>query len=717
MKILLLLLMCLGLCLAGRRNTEAIKDAMDKVQNQGKSIRRAAMENSISESTLRDYLSGRRDITQASHRGLNRILTNSQEIDLVNYISWMSDRGFPLTTTIIQSLACEISNSSPTLRWVQMFLKRHNLSLVCPKQYNRGKCSTVSHEAVDHHFQILKEFYEKHQIADPAKILNINETGWGKSQTVFNKVAIPKGSKSHFQRSTYTMNHTTSVHCAAANGQTLPTMVIYKNCIPRWIHTEGLPSDWVFTSSDTGFINADLFYEWMVNVLIPYVKRIGPPVVLTLDQATPHLSLRVIQLAMSHGIELFAFLPGASFLLQPLDQVFYSLKMTFAKISVQLCLVAAAFIVNKAKFASVLVQAEKTAFTKDAIKKAFQKTGVYPLNSNAIDRSKIPIPKRPTSSHPSSTSAPSTSTSQHPSSDLTPASSPLNPNSTLHPVTSLNSTTPSLDPTQSASTTPNSTTTPSSNQNASEECKECGRKEPCPSCVLGRNPLLRLGVLSDSTCAKILFPPTLPKSGTKTKRKISSSKVLTVSDLHEPDIPSQSPDRPTPSETVIEITPDPQPIPKKSKKSAKKTNKQSAAEKKEDEFHQSFLCEVCGVRGHKKDSENGIDWVGCDKADQCGRWFHYHCLTYDERIAVDMSIVESDEWLCSECAVMHGQLNVPCSVCMVTVLSSTDGSVAICSQCAGVCHLCCLSERKQIQYHMYVQRGGSWLCNACSFEE
>ena len=241
----------------------------------------------------------------------------------------------------------------------------------------------------------------------------MNETGWSKSQQVFNKVVVPKNSKSHFQRQSYTLDHVTTVHCAAANGTCLPTMIIYKNCIPKWIHSDGLPSDWIFSSSDTGFINTELFCEWLQNIVVPYAKKCGPPILLIMDQAAPHMSVKSIEMAMNHGIELFALLPGSSSILQPLDQVFFALKLAFSKISLQLCYVAAAFIVNKSKFAKVLVQAQNKAMTSDAIKTAFRKTGIYPFNRYAVDRSKLTVKSSTpsTSSSNSSTLISSTSCS------------------------------------------------------------------------------------------------------------------------------------------------------------------------------------------------------------------------------------------------------------------------------------------------------------------
>ena len=123
---------------------------------------------------------------------------------------------------------------------------------------------------------------------------------------------------------------------------------------------------------------------------------------------------------------------------------------------------------------------------------------------------------------------------------------------------------------------------------------------------------------------------------------------------------------------------------------------------------------MCGNRGKSDDSEKGVEWIGCDCANECGRWFHYSCLSYDVQIAVNMSIVEASEWFCSECAEMTDHVNNQCPVCMRTVVSRVDGNCAICSECAGACHLKCLSERRQIQYHTYIVKGRSWFCNNCA---
>jgi hypothetical protein len=55
------------------------------------------------------------------------------------------------------------------------------------------------------------------------------------------------------------------------------------------------------------------------------------------------------------------------------------------------------------------------------------------------------------------------------------------------------------------------------------------------------------------------------------------------------------------------------------------------------------LCDVCMTTGDSK-----WLWAGCDR---CERWFHYRCVSAEERIVVDASLQPgaSVQWLCNVC--------------------------------------------------------------------
>ena len=121
---------------------------------------------------------------------------------------------------------------------------------------------------------------------------------------------------------------------------------------------------------------------------------------------------------------------------------------------------------NKTKFAHVLVHAQKSAFTNDLVQKSFRMTGIHPFNPEAIDKSHITVKK-----------------------------------TNLQVPTEKNTNAQSKDP-----------------------CSECGRQNPCRSCIMNNNPLSKLGIISDPSGAKVLFRPTLPEKRAKINVKLENLK-------------------------------------------------------------------------------------------------------------------------------------------------------------------------------------------------
>lgn len=89
---------------------------------------------------------------------------------------------------------------------------------------------------------------------------------------------------------------------------------------------------WGLGQSDSGWMTSETFYEYITNVLHPWLKnnKVQMPVVLYLDGHSSHLSLPVIEFCKDVGIILIALLPNSTHTLQPLDVgLFKSLKQSW----------------------------------------------------------------------------------------------------------------------------------------------------------------------------------------------------------------------------------------------------------------------------------------------------------------------------------------------------------------------------------------------------
>lgn len=84
---------------------------------------------------------------------------------------------------------------------------------------------------------------------------------------------------------------------------------------------ETFPENWAMGNSDNGWMTAELFYEYVANIFIKYLdeNNIQRPVILFLDGHSSHMTLPLSELCSQNQIELVAFYPNATHVLQPLD--------------------------------------------------------------------------------------------------------------------------------------------------------------------------------------------------------------------------------------------------------------------------------------------------------------------------------------------------------------------------------------------------------------
>jgi hypothetical protein len=84
-------------------------------------------------------------------------------------------------------------------------------------------------------------------------------------------------------------------------------------------------------TSETGYMNSELFLEWL-NHFVAHVKPFNDdPVLLIMDNQASHCSLVAVLLCRDHHITLLTLPPHSSHKLQPLDKRFFGpLKTAYA---------------------------------------------------------------------------------------------------------------------------------------------------------------------------------------------------------------------------------------------------------------------------------------------------------------------------------------------------------------------------------------------------
>jgi hypothetical protein len=137
--------------------------------------------------------------------------------------------------------------------------------------------------------------------------------------------------------------------------------------------------------SDSGFINGDIFSNYMDYIRQLTHASVDKPIILLVDNHSSHYSTDVVKQCENNGIYI-VFLPANStHITQPLDvSVFKPLKSALAGTVSSLSLAFPDFNIATHTFSTVFTQAYTKAFTSSNIKAGFKSAGIFPFNSEAI---------------------------------------------------------------------------------------------------------------------------------------------------------------------------------------------------------------------------------------------------------------------------------------------------------------------------------------------
>ena len=144
-----------------------------------------------------------------------------------------------------------------------------------------------------------------------------DETGFSnKEEAVCYHGVYKKGTKYPGQRVQNSRDHTTVTVGVRAEGQ---------SCHPAWSSRGSCPSPWMgqlkphYSSSEAGFMMADLFLDYLKKGIEPYLDC-PRPCVLFMDNALVHRSIDIASFCLDNCIIPVLLPPNTTQILQPVDQ-------------------------------------------------------------------------------------------------------------------------------------------------------------------------------------------------------------------------------------------------------------------------------------------------------------------------------------------------------------------------------------------------------------
>lgn len=164
---------------------------------------------------------------------------------------------------------------------------------------------------------------------DTKRVCNIDETSF-LSRTKNTNVVALKGSQNVWSKSIPTNFHLSVMACGSASGHVIPPLFILPGQrVPRNLMACCSVAGARVTCTDTGFINRATFLRWVEMFSNSVPNSVPRPPVLLFDGYLLHLSVDLVEMGETLGIQFVRLPANASHLVQPLDiAVFSAFKKT-----------------------------------------------------------------------------------------------------------------------------------------------------------------------------------------------------------------------------------------------------------------------------------------------------------------------------------------------------------------------------------------------------
>lgn len=371
----------------------ALQAAIREV-TRGKRISKVAKLYGIPRTTLYDHTRGTLQ-GNSTNPGIAPSLSHDQEQTLVKYIEYMAGRGLPLTTSVLRRFVVAIIQKSgrkskinlqrgPSKKWCRKFFKRHpEVKRRRPDRADSGRLN-VSQEKVEEYFELLGSTIRSLGLENkPNQIFNCDETGFDGHEVSKEKVIVV-GKQHPYQKQVFNnLGHITLQLAVSGSGKYLPPMLIFSRCLPRDL--DNVPQEWTVVASAKGYMDSDLFVNWLENVFVPHCGK-ERPVILIMDNLGAHLTPRAIDVAKANQVELLCLPAHSTHLLQPLDvRIFNVVKANLSKAASRVGFQSSR--ITRAHMPSLIKYALNCLSGND-ITEAFRLTGIVPYNPSIIPKLK-----------------------------------------------------------------------------------------------------------------------------------------------------------------------------------------------------------------------------------------------------------------------------------------------------------------------------------------
>lgn len=271
--------------------------------------------------------------------------------------------------------------------WLYSFLSRNpQLSLRDPEKTSIARAKGFNRTVVQKFFTLLQSIYENHQLS-PCDVYNVDETGILTVPNKPSKVLALRGKKQVGCLSSAERGILVTVEtCMNAAGNFMPPMFIFPRAKANPLLMDDAPPGSFAAYNKSGWITKETFVVWFKKFVAFSHPSAEKPVLLILDGHSSHVkSIELINAARENHVILLCFPPHTTHRLQPLDVSLMAPLSAFYEQEVR------KWLINHPGRAVTIYQIGhlfRDAYLRAAIPqtaiKGFEKTGIYPFNSDAF---------------------------------------------------------------------------------------------------------------------------------------------------------------------------------------------------------------------------------------------------------------------------------------------------------------------------------------------
>lgn len=362
--------------------------------SEGTSKRKAAQQVGLKESSLRKRLKAGN--TAGSMGRFATTFTKTQEDEIYEYVKRSDDLYYGLTMISLRKLVFEyadlnkvphrfnISSKLAGRDWVYSFLKRYpDLKLRQPTPTSIARAMGFNKTQVKIFYDNLQDLYKTHNFP-PSRIYNMDESGVNTVPKKIPKVISVKGKKLVGKVVSAERGQTITLVCAmSATGNFVPPVFIFPRKRMQGYLLNNAPEGSIGIVSDSGFINTDLFIDYLRHFKSNVQPTKDNPVLLILDNHSSHISLAAVNFCRDNGIHMLTLPSHSSHKMQPLDRGFFGpLKVKFAYECDKWLSHHPGRVIGQTEVAQLVNEAfQKAASLSNAVS-GFKVSGIWPIDTD-----------------------------------------------------------------------------------------------------------------------------------------------------------------------------------------------------------------------------------------------------------------------------------------------------------------------------------------------